>query len=98
MFRAMVKALACPAAELNTMSEKRSRKSGEVADFQMPTMLPKRTKVCDNAPVHIGMQHFSDNSKLCGLPGSQDKVVVLMMEHNAKPGYFFNLRRRLGIS
>ena len=87
MFRAMVKALACPAAEPNTMSEKRARKSGEVADFQIPTMLPKRTKVCENAPVHIGMQRFSDNSKLCGLPGSQDKVVVLMMEHNAKPGY-----------
>ena len=89
MFRAMVKALACPTAEPNSMSEKRARKSGEVADFQLPTMRPKRTKVCDNAPVQIGMQHFSDNSMLCGLTGSQDKVVVLMMEHNAKPGYFF---------
>ena len=89
MFRAMVKALACPTAEPNTMSEGRARKSGEVADFQLPTMRPKRTKVCDNAPVQIGMQHFSDNSMLCGLPGSQDKVVVLMMEHNAKPNMFF---------
>ena len=77
------------------MSEKRSRKSGEVADFQMPTMLPKRTKVCDS-PVHIGMQHFSDNSMLCGLPGSQDKVVVLMMEHSAKPGYFFKFAEAFG--
>ena len=97
MFRAMVKALACPAAEPNTMSEKRARKSGEVADFQMPTMRPKRTKVCDNAPVQIGMQHFSDNSMLCGLPGSQDKVVVLMMEHNAKPGHFLKFAEALGI-
>ena len=97
MFRAMVKPLACPAAEPNTMSEKRARNSSEVADFQIPTTLPKRTKVCDNAPVHIGMQRFSDNSKLCGLPGSQDKVLVLMMAHGAKPSLFFNLRRRLGI-
>ena len=66
MLRAMVKALACPAAEPDTMSEKRSRKSDEVADFEMPTMLAKRTKVTDNAPVHIGLQRFSDNSKLCG--------------------------------
>jgi len=84
----MVKPLACPAAEPNTMSEKRARNSSEVADFQIPTTLPKRTKVCDNAPVHIGMQRFSDNSQLCGLPGLQDKVVVLMMAHGAKPSKF----------
>ena len=78
------------------MSEKRARNSSEVADFQIPTMLPKRTKVCDNAPVHIGMQRFSDNSVLCGLPGTQEKVVVLMMAHDAKPGMFFKFAEAYG--
>ncbi len=89
MFRAMVKALKCPAAEPKPVPEKRTRNSGEVPDFQIPTMFPKRTKVCDDAPVHIGMQRFSDNSVLCGLPGTQEKVVVLMMAHDAKPCMFF---------
>ena len=88
MFRAMVKALTCPTAEPNSKSEKRARKSGEVPDFQLPVMRPKKTKISENAPVQIGMQHYSDNSMLCGLPGSQDKVVVLLMEHNAKPCHF----------
>ena len=41
------------------------------------------------APVHIGLQRFSDNSKLFGLAGAQDKVVVVMMEHKATRSYFF---------
>ena len=92
----MVKALRCPVAVPGTMSEKRSCKSDEVADFEMPTKLAKRTKLTDNAPVHIGLQRFSDNSKLCGLPGSQEKVCVLMMEHKAKPGHFFRFAESFG--
>ena len=92
----MVKALACPAAVPVPMSEKRSSNSDDVADFQIPTKLPKKSKVSDHAPVHIGLQRFSDNSELCGLPGSQDKVAVIMMEHNAKPGYFFKYSEAFG--
>ena len=61
----------------------------DVPDFQIPTNLPKKQRLADSAPVHIGLQLFSDNSVLCGLAGYEDKVVVMMMEHNAKPGYFF---------
>ena len=40
------------------------------------------------APVHKRLQRFSDNSKLCGFPGREDKVIVPMMEPKARPGYF----------
>ena len=85
----MVKALVCPAASMVSKSEKPSGSCAEVADFEIPTNSPKKQKLEGSAPVRIGLQLFSDNSELIGLPGYQDKVVVMMMEHNAKPCYFF---------
>ena len=85
----MVKAFKCPAAEPKPLPEKRTRSSGEVPDFQIPTILPKKAKVCVDAPVFIGMQRFSDNSVMCLLPGKQEKVTVVMMAHDAKPCMFF---------
>ena len=78
-----------PDSGAKPLPEKRTRSSGEVPDFQIPTMLPKKTKVCVDAPVYIGMQRFSDNSVLCLLPGTQEKVIVVMMAHDAKPCMFF---------
>ena len=92
----MVKALACPAAVPVPVSEKRSSNSEDVADFVIPTKLPKKAKVSDHAPVLIGLQKFSDNCELCGLHGSKDKVVVLMMDHTAKPNYFFKFLDAFG--
>ena len=46
--------------------------------------------------MQIGLQSFSDNSELCGLHGSKDKVVVIMMEHTAKPNYFFKYSEAFG--
>ena len=92
----MVKSLACPAAAPVPVSEKRSSNSQDVADFVIPTKLPKKAKVSDHAPVQIGLQSFSDNSELCGLHGSKDKVVVIMMEHTAKPNYFFKYSEAFG--
>ena len=92
----MVKALACPAAVPVPVSEKRSSNSEDVAEFVIPTKLPKKAKVSDHAPVLIGLQKFSDNSELCGLHGSKDKVVVIMMDHTAKPNYFFKFLDAFG--
>ena len=85
----MVKALKCPDAGTGTVAVKRGRTSDEVSDFEMPSATAKKGKVSGNAPVELGLQEFSDNSKLCGLPGTQAKVCVLMMEHKAKPGLFY---------
>ena len=84
----MVKALKCPDTGTSTVAVKRGRTSDEVPDFEMPSATAKKGKV-SNAPVELGLQEFSDNSKLCGLPGTQAKVCVLMMEHKAKPGLFY---------
>lgn len=92
----MVKTLKSP---VKTPMSKREKPPGSVADvpdFQIPTNLPKKQRLADSAPVHIGLQLFSDNSVLCGLPGYEDKVVVMMMEHDAKPGYFFKLSEAFG--
>ena len=43
----------------------------------------------DSAVVQIGLQLYSDNSDLCNLPGFKDKVVAMMMAHNAKPSLFY---------
>ena len=80
----MAKALKCPDAGTGTVAVKRGRTSDEVPDFEMPSATAKKGKV-SNAPVELGLQEFSDNSKLCGLPGTQAKVCVLMMGHKAKP-------------
>ena len=84
----MVKKFVCPDAEPVTRAEKTYSFDNDVADFEMPTSPPKKLRSAASAPVQIGMQHFSDNSELCGLPGTQDKVVVIMMVHKASPDYF----------
>ena len=80
--------LLCPEEEQAHKVEKTHSSDGDVADFEMPAFSPKRQRSAASATVLIGMQHFSDNSELCGLPGAKDKVVVIMMGHNARPGYF----------
>ena len=92
----MVKSLVCPAEEPVSKNEKMSASSDDVADFEIPSSSPKKARYSASAPVQIGLQRFSDNSELCGLPGPQDKVVVIMMEHNAKPGYFFKFLEAFG--
>ena len=67
----------CPDAEPDTMTEKRARKCDEVADFEMPTLLAKKTKVTGAAPVQIGLQLFSSNSKFC--PSSRQRNGIDMM-------------------
>ena len=81
----------CPEEEQAHTVEKTNSFHSDVADFVMPAFSPKKQRSAASATVLIGMQHFSDNSELCGLPGAKDKVVVIMMEHNAWPGYFPNL-------
>ena len=67
---------------------KKARSCEGIADFQIPTTPRMTQKLPDSAPVQIGLQLFSDNSVLCGLPGYQDKVVVMMMARKAQPSHF----------
>ena len=89
----MVKTLKCPAAAPLSKNKKPSNSTDDdIDDYELPTKSTKKRKVSETAPVQIGLQHFSDNSALSDLPGSPGRVVVIMMEHNAKPSLFFKFR------
>ena len=93
--RAMKRKLVCPQEEQvhkvertysfdgDVPARRRYSFASDVPDFQMPASPPKKQRSAASATVQIGMQHFSNNSELCSLPGAKDKVVVIMMEHNA---------------
>ena len=81
----MVENLAPPAAQPEATKQVSSVVSDDVADFELPSSSPKKTKLPETASVQIRLQLFSNNSELCGLPGVKDKVVAMMIAHQAKP-------------
>ena len=88
MCRAMKHKFVCPEEDQAHKVERTNSFHSDVEDFAMPAFSPKKQRSAASATVLIGIQHFSDNSELRELPGAKDKVVVIMMKHNAWPSYF----------
>ena len=92
----MVKNLRAPKDNRKPAPASSSGVCDDVADFDMNSRSLKKFKLPESAVVQFGLQHYSDNSELCQLPGFKDKVAVMMMAHNAKPSLFYMHRDSFG--